>query len=197
MNSNKKIKEVVTNTQDISNNEINYITIGKILDPHGIIGFAKIFLLTDFPERFKKLKEVFLFRDEKFLFTLKIQEIRDTHNNLLIKFDKFDTPELVKSYKGCAIKIPEDKKLVLPKDTFYLDDLIGLEVYSTQDKYLGKVISTYEATNTLIEVKTPDNKETMFPFLKEFVEKIDLENKKIVIKTIPGLFDEDFEADEK
>lgn len=179
----------------LNNSSQEYVSIGRILDSHGVKGFSKIYLLTDFPERFKKLKEVSLFKENNLIFKLKIEQIRETDKNLLIKFDKFNTPEEVKSYKGCYIKIPSEQKLNLPKDTFYFDDLRGLDVYNKEGNFLGKVTDVYEEPNIILEI-TKDKKEVMLPFVKEFINEVSLKDKKIIVTPISGMFDEDFELDQ-
>lgn len=179
---------------NLNSNSQEYVSIGRILDSHGVVGFAKIYLLTDYPERFKKLKEVFLFRENNLLSKLKIEQIRETDKNLLIKFDLFKNPEEVKAHKGCYIKIPSEQKLNLPKDTFYFDDLRNLEVFNKEGFYLGKVTDVYEEPNVILEI-TKDKKEVMLPFVKEFISEVKIKEKKIIVTPIPGMFDDDFESD--
>ncbi len=167
-----------------------YISIGKIIGSHGVHGFTKVFPLTDFPERFEKVKNVLLYKDEGTQLKAKIDKVRFTHNSILVKFDAFDTPEAVNEFKGYFIKIPQSESLELPEDSFYIDDLKGCETYSTENEYLGKIIEVYTSANTLIEIKTPDRKDVMVPFVKEMISEIDLKNKRVTIKVIPGLFDE-------
>jgi 16S rRNA processing protein RimM len=173
----------------------DYVSIGKILKSHGVHGFTKVLPLTDSPERFEKLKEVFLFQEDKLKMTVNIEQIRLNEVSLLIKFAEFNSPESINNYQGYYIKIPREKILDLPKDSFYIDDLKGLDAWSTDDIYLGKVIEVYSAASEIIEIRTPQKKEVMVPFVKDIVTNVDLKNKKIIIKLIPGLFDNDVEVD--
>ncbi|MBC7473437.1 MAG: 16S rRNA processing protein RimM [Candidatus Sericytochromatia bacterium] len=172
-----------------------YISIGKVIASHGIHGFAKIYLLTDFPERFEELGKVYFFKEDKLMFDCKIQKARFTANDLLVKFDKFSTPEEINLYKNYFIKIPKEELTKLPEDVYYLDDLRGMKAYSENDVFLGDVIQVYNNANDILEIKTPEKKEVMVPLVKEIVTNVDMKNRKITIKLIPGLFDEDFESD--
>lgn len=168
------------------------ISIGKILSSHGVHGFAKIFLLTDFPERFEELDKVYIQKDKEIIET-KIENIRYTHENVLIKFSYFSSPEQVNSYKGAFIQIPESERFDLPEEFFYIDKLVGCKVYSQDDDYLGEVTDVFEGANTVLEIKNSHNKEFLVPFVKEIVPSVDIKNKKLIVNKIGGLFDDNFE----
>lgn len=174
-----------------------FVSIGKIIESHGVKGFAKVYPLTDFIERFDELEHVYFFKEDKLMFETKVEQVRYTANNILVKFEKFSTPEEINLYKGYFLKINKDDLFELPEDIFYLDDLRGMEAYSTENIYLGKVVEVYNNVNDILEIKTPDKKEVMVPFVKEIVTDVDMKNRKITINTIPGLFDDNFETDKE
>jgi len=168
------------------------VSIGKIMTAHGLHGYAKILPLTDFPERFEQIKTVYLFRGDEQIKEAEIEKVRFTGSGqLLVKFSFLNTPEEVKQYTNCLLKIPEEDKLVLPEDFFYIDDLKGMNVYLISGELLGKVKDVYFAGNNVLEILTNKNKEVMVPFVKDFVPEVDLFNKKIIIKPIPGLLEDD------
>ena len=172
--------------------EQKYVSIGKIIKSHGVQGFTKVLPLTDFPERFEKLKEVFLFKAENLIMPLNIEQIRLNNINLLVKFAEFNTPESVNNYREHFIKIPHKEILDLPEDSFYIDALKGLDAYSTDGAYLGKIIEVYSAASDIVEILTPLKKAVMVPFVKEIITSVDIKAKKIIISLIPGLFDDDY-----
>jgi 16S rRNA processing protein RimM len=168
------------------------INIGKILSSHGVQGFAKIFLLTDFPERFEELEKVYIQKDKELIET-KIDKIRYNHDTLLIKFSFFTSPEQVNLYKGSFIQIPESERFDLPDEFFYIDKLIGCKVYSSDNEYIGDITDVFDGANTVLEIKNDKKQEFLVPFVKEIVPSVDINNKKIIVNKLPGLFDQDFE----
>jgi len=69
------------------------------------------------------------------------------------------------------------------------EEIIGLEVYDG-DEYKGKIVDIYTTGN--IELLVINGKRRhMVPYRDEFIEKIDLDNKKIYIDYIKGLDNED------
>lgn len=168
------------------------VNIGRIVSSHGVKGFAKVHLLTDFPERFEDLEKVFISK-EKQLIETEVEQVRFTHDNLLIKLKYFSSPEEVNLFKGAFLQIPEEERFDLPDDFFYIDKLHGCKVYSKDNELIGEVTDVYEGANTVLEIKNSDKKEFLIPFVKEIVPEVDINNKRIVVNKLPGLFDDDFE----
>ncbi|MFN8671149.1 MAG: ribosome maturation factor RimM [Candidatus Sericytochromatia bacterium] len=171
-----------------------FISIGKISGSHGVKGFAKVYPLTDYIERFDDLERVFLFHKDKKPIELQIEDIKDSNKFLLIKFDFFKDPETVNLYKGALIKIPFSERYEIEEeDVFYIDDLLGLDAYLTDGTYIGKVRDVYEEPNVVLEIVTKDNKEVLVPFVNALVKDVDTKNKKVTIENLQGLFDDNFE----
>ncbi len=181
---------------DKNNHKESLISIGKILSSHGVQGFAKIYLLTDYPERFEELKKVYITKDSKTPIETELEHIRYANDNLLIKFKYFTSPEMVNGFKGALIQIPESERIDLPEEVFYIDQLKGCLAYSQDGKLLGKITDIFEGENTVLEIKSADKKEFLVPFVKELVPDVDISAKKILINPIPGLFDDNFAEDE-
>ena len=97
-------------------------------------------------------------------------------------------PAKVKTYasrlieKGYEIVTLKDLKI----DGYLDEDLIGLSVY-VKDKLIGKVTDIIKNSKYSILVITDKN---MVPNLPEFIEKVDIDKHKIIIKEIEGLINE-------
>lgn len=182
-------------------NELDqFIFIGKITKTIGIKGAVKVILLTDFPERFTKLKEVQLF-DEK-LNKLVLNEITEDNNfgifdvqlfNSFVRLSirGFDSIEKVNPLLNKLICIDEKKRVKLPKGLHYYYEMIGCEVFE-KDAKIGTVnkIDNFGCSDILF-IKDAKNNEVMIPLLKEFVTKIDTKNRRIDVKLIEGFIEED------
>ena len=61
-------------------------------------------------------------------------------------------------------------------------------VYDSKQNYVGKVKEVTESTaNDLLVIETDDKQEILIPNISNFVQNIDIENKRIDIQEIPGL----------
>ncbi len=173
----------------------DFIAIGKIVKPIGVKGNVKAIYLTDFPERFKILSEVFLFdeRKEEFKknysdFEFYISECRPLNGYVNLKFKGYEDKNSVSELIGQLVMIPETERVKLPDDNFYFYDLIGSEVFD-DGKRLGIVESfTDFGSGDLININV-EGKVVMIPFRKEFVKKVDVKNKKVELKLIDGFLE--------
>jgi 16S rRNA processing protein RimM len=173
-------------------NSKEYINIAKILKSHGIKGYCKIYLLTDFPERFSDLEKVIV-RNENNFFEFTLEDFRFTTSHNLIKFKEISTPEEINKYRGYFISVTKDNRFSLPNNNYYIDDLLNINVYYESGDYVGKVINVYSSGQYVLEIKKTNNKTYLVPFVNDLVPVVDLENNKIVVKEIPGLLNSDYE----
>ncbi|MBR4461791.1 MAG: 16S rRNA processing protein RimM [Erysipelotrichaceae bacterium] len=164
---------------------MEYILIGKIVNTFGIKGELKVYSYTDFvEERFKKGSKVYL-GEEHLPFIVK--SCREHKGMLLVLFETNEDINLVEQYKDFEIyKAEEDIETL--KDGYYFRDLKDLDVY-VDDVLVGKVLKVEEGitANNLRILKTEDGKEYLVPFLPVFVEKVDLEKRRIDIVRMEGL----------
>ncbi len=156
------------------------IYIGKLVNTHGIKGEVKIISDIDYKnEVFKKKNHLYINNDK-----LTISNYR-THKNFdMITFEEINDINEVLKYKNCNVYV--DKNEI--KNITLNEELIGYDVYS--DRYIGKVIKLMKNKKYDILVIEKNEKEYLIPNIKEFVTKIDSENKKITINEIEGLIDE-------
>jgi 16S rRNA processing protein RimM len=159
------------------------IPIAKIGKSHGVRGWQKLYLLTDFPEQFKPGAT---FESDKTDLTIEKIDLK----RKLVKFKGIDTPEDAKKLTNRILySTPEKTKeeIKLKEDEYFWFDIIGCDVIE-DNKLLGKVIDIERADVDYLVIKT--NEELVkqgFPkrFLIDFkrnVDKVDTENKKIYTK---------------
>ncbi len=169
-----------------------YLEVGKIINTHGINGEVKVIPLTDDPQRFYKLRWAFI-DDSKSMKKYDIENVRISRNTVIIKFEEVNNKNDAEALKGLFIKIDRKYAVKLPKDTFFISDIIGCTVYDkTNDKELGileDIIVT--GSNDVYVVKSENRKDILVPALKSVVKKVTLKDKKIWVLLPEGLVDDD------
>ena len=163
------------------------LRVGKIINTHGIKGGLKVIPLTDYDERFEELEWVYIegLKDKFYITSVSYQK-----SNLIINFKGYQDINLVEKFKGKYLLIDETQRRELPEDTFYISDIIGLEVYTVENQYLGKVKDVIQAgSNEVYLIQSQEGKEIMIPSVKEFIPEIDLEKKRITVNPIEGMIE--------
>ena len=164
-----------------------YFEIGQIVNHFGIKGMVKVNPFTDDISQFEKLKSILLVKDGK-LSEVEIEETKYSKNQVLLKLKGIDTVEEAEKYRGCYLKIARSNSKKLPKDTYFIADLLGLTVYTDENILHGKVEDIYNSgANDIYVIKSEDGKQILLPGTKEVIKQIDLEQERITVHIIKGL----------
>jgi len=168
-----------------------YISVGKILNFHGIKGEAKVGYSKNRLDFMLGLDHVFV-RDNSEYKRLDISSVRQNKNFLIIKFNGIDDIDSLLHYKGNLLFVKESTvRENLDEDEFLIDELVGLSIYDNKDeKKLGFVIGvSNNGANDLLSVKTDTKHICLIPFVKAIVTDVNLKDKKIFINNIEGLLE--------
>jgi len=165
---------------------LEYLSIGQIINIHGFKGEVKVYPLTDDMSRFKKLKEVFVEENDQ-LIKYVVEEIKFQSNVIIMKLKGVDTEEAANKLRNRYIKVDRKSAVKLPRDTYFICDLIDLEVYDEEGLLLGKVKDVLQTGSNDVYVVQTDGKDILVPALKEVVRDIDIRNGKLVVRLPEGL----------
>ena len=167
-----------------------YISVGKILNFHGIQGEAKIGFSKNQEEFLKKLKKVYVKQALEYV-ELPVLSVRFNKTFALIKFEEINSIEALMPYKGSLIFVDESTiRENLNEDEFLIDELTGLDVFDLEDNKIGVVVGvSNNGINDFISVKSKTKKISMVPFVKKLVPKVDIKNRKITVNNIEGLIE--------
>lgn len=167
-----------------------YISVGKILNFHGIKGEAKVGFTKNQEEFFCSLEEVFIKKELEYI-PLKIDSSRLHKNFALIKFNGINSIDELLPYKGAFLYVQENTiRENLEEDEFLIDELVGLEIFDQTDKKQGFVIGvSNNGAHDMLSVKTNSKKIVLIPFVKAIVTGVSIKDKKIFIHNIEGLLE--------
>ena len=155
---------------------MNYICIGKIVNTHALKGEVRIISNFEYKQRvFKKGFNLYIGQNKN----KEVIETYRVHKQFdMVKFIGIDYINDVLKYKGCNVYINMDD-LELNEDEILEGELINMKVYS-KDKELG-IITEYRNDNGNKMIRVNDK---FIPYNKDFIEKIDKQNKVIYMHDI-------------
>lgn len=164
-----------------------YFEVGQIVNTFGIKGQVKVKPFTDDLERFEELKSV-LVEKGKELIEMQIEEVKYQQTVVLLKLKGIEDMNMAEKLKGCYLKIKREDARKLPNDTYFIADLIGLNVYTEDGILLGKVDDIYNnKSNDIYVIKDELGKQILLPAIKNVIKHIDIENEKITVHLLNGL----------
>ena len=164
-----------------------YLEIGQIVNTNGLKGFLKVKPLTDDITRFEDLEKVYIQKGNE-LVEFIIQDVKYSKNMVLLKLEGIDDIDEAQKYRNFYIKINREDAVELEDNSYFIVDIIGSEVYTDENVFLGKVIDVFPTgSNDVYTVKAEDGKEILLPAIEDVIKEVDIKNKKIIVHLLEGL----------
>ncbi len=161
------------------------IKIGQIVNAVALKGEVKVYNYSGYKERYEELKDVFVDDTRR-----RIEGVRYQNNVVILKLSGIDDRDAAEAAKGSYIYITEEDLPELPEDTFYIRDLIGMDVETAEGLRLGRLSDVLQnSAQDLYEVEREDGRKLLIPAVAEFILDIDKEKRLIKVHLIEGMLD--------
>ena len=155
------------------------VYIGKYVNTHGLKGEIKI--LSDFEYKDKVFKAGNSIYIDNNKYTINSYRVHKGYD--MVTLDGISDIDDIELLKGSNVYIDNDEYSF----EYVYSDLIGFSIYDND--YRGEVIDIVKSKlYPMLKVKY--NKEYMIPYIDNFIDKVDLESKKIYIKYMKGLYED-------
>ena len=92
-----------------------YLRVGVIASTHGLKGEVKVFPTTDDPERFRKLKKIYLDTGKEYK-ELQVAGVKFFKNQVILKFKEFQDINEVEKYRGKDLLIDREQAVPLAEN---------------------------------------------------------------------------------
>ncbi len=166
-----------------------YISIGNIAGSHGIQGAVKVY---SYAESFSVFKTgITILVKNPIDSTVKDYGIKWSapHSRfVLLLLEGIDSRILADNLKGFELFIKKSDLPQLEDGTYYWNDIIGISVYTSEDKLIGRVESIIQTgANDIYVVKNEKDEEVLVPAIESVVSNIDIIQKKMKVNLPEGL----------
>ena len=145
---------------------MNLIKVGRISTTHGIKGEVKI--MGDNP-CFRKDFPHALYISTEPKIAVHIKQVKNQNGKLIVQFKEFNDINQVEKFKGFDIFADRDTLDALDENEYYIQDLIGLEVYNQDDVFRGIVKNVREYPQGFYLDLDYEGKTVLIPFIDEFI----------------------------
>lgn len=183
MEENHRLKSVPPDSDEV-------IVVAHIAKTRGLRGEVVADLLTDFPDRFEKLKSLIGISSSDDRRSLQIEEQWFHGKRLVLKFAGFDSIDEAKELVGYHLAVPEVDRVELPAGTFYEWELVGSLVETVAGQPIGRVAGVMHTGGVeMLTVIDETGRDRLIPMAGDIVVEIDKEKKLIRIDPPEGLLD--------
>ena len=164
-----------------------YFEIGQIVNTNGLKGVLKIKPFTDDITEFDQFKRIFIDINGN-LKEFNIQKVWYHKQMVMLKLEGIDSIEEAEKYRNFFVKILRSDEEELPENVYFIQDLIGCNVFTDEGLELGKITDVFPTgSNDVYVVKTADSKEILLPAIQDVIKDVDIPNKKIIVHLLSGL----------
>lgn len=163
-----------------------YLEAGKIVTTHGIKGEVKIMPYTDYPELLCEFDRLFLGKNHE---EINVERSRVFKNMVIAKLEGYDTPEVAEKLRNKILYMHRDD-LELDEDTYFIQDLIGIEVSDADSGFVyGKITDVMQTGANDVYVIQGKDREYLVPAIPEVVITTNIDENTMTIRPLEGLFE--------
>ena len=172
----------------MKSNNTDYIETGKIVGTHGIKGEIRVEPWCDNPDFLTGFKFLYTNGGEN---EIKIESSRVHGNIVLIKAKGVDSINDANILRGKILYVKRSD-IVLDEDRYFVCDLIGCCVFDADSNNVLGVLTDVSRTgaNDVWHIEC-GGKTYLLPAVDDVIINVDIANKKIVLRPIRGIFDDE------
>jgi 16S rRNA processing protein RimM len=163
------------------------LAVGSVTKPFGIKGDLIVQPLTDVPGRFRARRRVHMGRDDKTTESRVIEQAVADGRGVRLKLKGIDNRTAAEKVRGHILYVEETDAVRLPRGTYFIHDIIGLSVSDEQGAVLGTVSDVLRYPANDVYVVRSSEGEILVPAVKEFVRKVDLATRTLVVRLLDGM----------
>jgi 16S rRNA processing protein RimM len=162
--------------------------IAKLRKVFGLRGEFKIDSYSRTAEEFETVDEIVMGMNEHSTVPCKIESVKKRGEEICLKLVGVDDKTSADMLRGQYLFVEESRRIKLSDKQFFVDELIGCSVVDERGTVLGMVSSIETSpAHTVYNVRTSAGY-VMLPVVPEFIMKVEIEKKKIIVRPPEGMF---------
>ncbi|NJL98963.1 MAG: ribosome maturation factor RimM [Synechococcaceae cyanobacterium RM1_1_27] len=177
-----------------------YRVVGILVGAHGLQGWVRVKLLSDFPARLTQPGRRWIRPLQSgasasgsvspIPMDLEAGHYLPTKDLYRVKLTQIPDRTAAEQWIGSEILVLGQDRPILAEEEYYLPDLIGMTVVHQQGRQpIGTVVGLITAGDDVLEVKAGNDKVALIPFVKALVPLVDMESRCLVVDPPPGLLE--------
>ncbi len=171
-----------------------WVWLARIRRPQGRKGEVFADILTDFPEKFAERRRLWLLSERAPASAPREAELVahwPHKGGIVLHFAGVDSITAAETFKGLIVAIPAEQRAALAEDEVYVGDLIGcllVDVAGAEPVEVGEIedVDLTAGPVALLVVRGAAG-EVLVPFAKSYLQKVDLEGRRVEMALPEGL----------
>ena len=162
---------------------------GKIVRPHGIHGEIKVLSSATWSDSVLQSGAFLLRLGREKDRWIEAETVRKHGDVYFIKIAGIVSRNEAEALRGGLLLLGKEKLLPLEENSYFIDDLIGLTVLTTEGARVGILEDVFQGGAHDIYVVRDGEKELLVPAVKAYIKQVDLTAGTMTIEAVEGLLD--------
>ena len=160
-----------------------YLEVGKVTNVHGLMGEVRVQPWADSPDFLCQFKTLYV---DKAHWPIRVERARVHKNMVILKLEGVTDVNGALAMRTAVLYI-DRKDANLPEGSFFLADLMNMEVRDTQGKVLGKIADVLTLPANNVYVVRGGEREIMIPAVDQFVKEVNVDEGYMTVALIEGM----------
>jgi 16S rRNA processing protein RimM len=164
--------------------EPNYLAVGRVARPFGLLGELKVRLLTEYPDQLDRLSTVYLGPEAE---PWTVKGIRLHKNAALLMLVGCDDRSAAEKLRGALVQIAIEDAMPLEEEEFFEHQIVGMTVVEQDGTVLGRLTEIISTGANDVYVVVGSQGELLLPAIKSVILEVDLDADQMVVQLLEGL----------
>ena len=165
----------------------DWIEAGAIVRPHGLKGEVVVDLARDLLEVVTESMELRVTGRREGERVLTVERARNHKARKVVQFKGVSTVEDAEALRGWSVWLTREQIGPLEEDRWFVADIVGIDVYTDGDEYLGKLAEVMHMPGNDVYVVRKGEKEILLPVIDDVIRSVDIDSGRMVIHLMEGL----------
>jgi 16S rRNA processing protein RimM len=167
----------------------NFVTLARVIKTQGRHGEVAAEIHSDIPGRLHAGMKILALGEDGSRRELQIDDVWPHKNWLVLKFAGVDSISDAEVLIGCELQLPASERAELEAGAFYVSDLVGCALFD-RGREVGLVSDVrFGVGEAPLLVVGSGKHEHEIPYAQVFLERVDLEHKRIEMNLPEGLLE--------
>lgn len=164
------------------------LPIGEIVTTHGLKGWLKLHPYNPETRSLQTAKTLYLEKGEAHL-ARELEAARPWKRDFLVKLRGIDDIAAAERLVGCRVEVAEEELEPLRPGEYYYHQIIGCDVFDSGGRWLGRITRLWSKPGGDLYVVSGSEKEWLVPAAKEFLARVDLASRRVIVELPEGLLE--------
>ncbi|MDJ0720219.1 MAG: ribosome maturation factor RimM [Desulfobacterales bacterium] len=161
--------------------------IGRIVGAHGTGGVCKVASYAESLTAFEPGNPLFVEAGDHDWQTLEVLWVKPHPKGALMALGGVTDRDAAEKLRGAALYVDKRRLPALESENYYWFELIGMEVFTQDDVFLGRLESILATGSNDVYVVRLADRETLVPALASVVRRVDTERRRMEVVLPEGL----------